>query len=69
MKEVRVYILYYTHVRLNVYDFSLDFAKNVNFKSDSHPSKKFFICFNETPLKMMKNAFYFILNAFRSQDI
>ena len=28
------------------------------------PSKKnCFICFNESPLKMMKNAFYFILKA------
>ena len=24
-------------------------------------TKKYFICFNESPLKMMKNAFYFIL--------
>ena len=35
-----------------------------NLKLDSHLSKKFiFICFNESPLKMMKNAFYFILKA------
>ena len=28
------------------------------------PSKKvFFICFNDSPSKMMKNAFYFILKA------
>ena len=34
------------------------------FKSDSHlPNKICFICFNESPLKMMKNAFYFILKA------
>ena len=33
-------------------------------KSDSHISKKFlFICFNESPLKIMKNAFYSILKA------
>ena len=33
-------------------------------KSDSHLPKKFlFIYFNESPLKMMKNAFYFILRA------
>ena len=33
-------------------------------KSDSHLPKKFlFICFNESPLKMMKNVFYFILKA------
>ena len=30
-------------------------------KSDSHPPKKFVICLIESPLKMMKNAFYFIL--------
>ena len=35
-----------------------------NLKSDSHLPKKFlFICFNESPLKIMKNAFYFILKA------
>ena len=35
------------------------------------PSKiRFFICFNESPVKMMKNVFHFILKAFfRSQDI
>ena len=35
------------------------------------PSKiRFFICFNESPIKMMKNVFHFILKAFfRSQDI
>ena len=33
-------------------------------KSDSHLPKKFlFICLNESPLKLMKNAFYFILKA------
>ena len=33
-------------------------------KSDSHlPKKIFFIYFNERPLKMMKNAFYFMLKA------
>ena len=31
-------------------------------ESNSHPSKKVgFICFNKSPLKMVKNAFYFIL--------
>ena len=29
----------------------------------SHPLKKIFICFNESPLKMMKNAFYLLLKA------
>ena len=33
-------------------------------KSDSHFSNKIlFICFNERPLKMMKNAFYFMVKA------
>ena len=36
-------------------------VKNKQLKSDSHLPKKFlFICFNESPLKMMKNASYFI---------
>ena len=35
-----------------------------NLKSDSRLPKKFlFICFNESPLKMIKNTFYFILKA------
>ena len=35
-----------------------------NLKSDSHlPEKVFITCFNDSPLKMMKNAFYFILKA------
>ena len=32
-------------------------------KLDSHVLKKCFLCFSEIPLKMMKNAFYFILKA------
>ena len=33
-------------------------------KLDSHlPKKNIFICFNESPLKMMENAFYFVLKA------
>ena len=38
-------------------------VKNVKLKSDSHLLKKCVICFVESPLKMMKNAFYFILIA------
>ena len=40
-------------------------------KSNSQLPKKFlFICFNESPLKMMKNVFLFYLkNYFCSQDI
>ena len=37
--------------------------KNIKFEQSS--SKKLgFICFNESPLKMMNNAFYFILKVF-----
>ena len=38
-------------------------------KSGSHLTKKIVFYFIESPLKMMKNAFYFILKAPRSQDI
>ena len=32
-------------------------------KAGFFPFKKNFICFNENPSKMIKNAFYFILKA------
>ena len=36
----------------------------MDLKSDSHlPKRNCFISFNEKPLKMMKNPFYFILKA------
>ena len=36
----------------------------LDLKKDSHVPKKFiFTCFNESSLKMMKNAFYLILKA------
>ena len=34
---------------------------HVSLKSDSHLPKKFSICINNSPSKMMKNPFYFIL--------
>ena len=38
-------------------------------KLDSHlPKKILLICFNESPLKMMKNAFH-LKSTFHSQDI
>ena len=39
--------------------------KHKPLKSESHfpKKKKCFICFNVIPLKMIKNAFYFILKA------
>ena len=40
------------------------YQKALTLKPVSHLSKIItFICFNENPLKMMKNAFYFILKA------
>ena len=48
-------------------DLSFLFCDNISkssvwsLKSDSHLPKIFFICHNESPLKIMKNAFYFIL--------
>ena len=38
------------------------------FKVNSHLPKNCFICFNEIPLKVVKNAFYFILETLRTQD-
>ena len=32
-----------------------------NLKSESHLPKNYFTCFNESPINIMKNAFYFIL--------
>ena len=37
-------------------------------KSGSHIPKIYFICFNERPLKLTKNAFY-LKSSFRSQGI
>ena len=38
--------------------------KTFHLKSETHLPKKFlFVCFNESPLELMKNAFYFILKA------
>ena len=39
-------------------------SKKMSLKSDFHlPKKIYFICFNDSPSKMLKNAFYFILKA------
>ena len=42
--------------------YSLCYSANI-LKSDSHLPKIFFICFNESPLKLMKNAFNLMLKA------
>ena len=43
----------------------IKFKKSIlNLNSDSHLQKKIiFICFNQSPLKVMENAFYFMLKA------
>ena len=38
-------------------------AMLISLKVGPSPFKQFFFCFNESPLKMIKNAFYFILKA------
>ena len=59
-----LYVLYYMDLR-NMKFADLASKKFLFLKSGSHlPKKICFICFNESPLKMMKNAFYFILKAF-----
>ena len=40
-----------------------DTIKNISRSDSHHPKKKLFYSFTESPLKMMKNAFYFILKA------
>ena len=43
---------------------------SIQFNGKISPSKKnLFICFNESPLKMMKNAFYFILKALSAPNL
>ena len=43
----------------------VSFNSPILLESGSHlPKKNGFICFSESPLKMMNNAFYFILKAF-----
>ena len=38
---------------------------DTTFKAGLSPSKKKFICFNESPLKIMKNAFYLALSVLK----
>ena len=44
---------------VNLFKILTDFLKS----DPQLPKKKYLICFNESPLKMMQNAFYFILKA------
>ena len=45
------------------FDICIAVWNNWNYYDGLSPSKKFFICFNESPSKMMKNAFHYILQA------
>ena len=40
-----------------------------NFRTGHSPSKIIFFCFNENPLKFMKNVFYFILKALSALNV
>ena len=59
------------HLLLNSFDvllnnpliFALLFGITETITTDSRLPKNFFICFNESPSKMMKNAFHYILQA------
>ena len=43
---------------------SKEFLSALNLKSDSHlPTENYFICFNDSSSKLIKNVFYFILKA------
>ena len=44
-----------------IHVFMFNTLTKLKLKSGSHFPKKFFFCFNKCPLKIMKNAFYFIL--------
>ena len=44
-------------------DFKSKTSVFLNLKSGSHLPKKFVICLIESPLKIMKNTFYFLLKA------
>ena len=58
-------------IKLLRYGFSLFKLKSLYSKSDSHlPNKIIFMCFDEGPLKMMKNTLIFrIKSSCHSQDI
>ena len=57
--EEEIFPIYKTFLD-NIWEISLN---KIFLKSDPHLPKKCVICFIESPLKMMKNAFYFILKA------
>ena len=54
-----------------VYDFliNLFFSFEEALKADYHLPKNCVICFIESPIKIMKNAFYFILKALKKDKV
>ena len=62
-RSIYIYIYLYISYILYIQEFiNIHFVEVL--KSDSHlPNKIIFICFNESPLKMIKNAFYLIIKA------
>ena len=60
--SVRLYDMYYFH-ECDVFLIYAAFLWQTKLKSNSHLPKKKIICFNDSPSKIRKNAFYFILKA------
>ena len=53
---------------LQISCFSVSIGKIL--KSDPHLPEKKIICFNDSPLQVMENTFYFLFkSSFRSQDL
>ena len=55
--------IFYNYYHIVFGKFGLFCWNKVNPRVSTSKKKKCFICFNESPLKMTKNAFYFILKA------
>ena len=61
---VKKYILLVTFTKTSFFTCLSLSQQSISLKTDSHLPKNFcFTCFNDSPSKMMKNAFYFILKA------
>ena len=68
-KDISFFCSFLIHVKAAACNVSLQttypiqfITSNNSLKSDCHlPKKYFFVCVTESPLKMIKNAFYFIL--------
>ena len=64
LTKIHLKFYYLDHGDSQHIKFSNKLWRYYNLKSGSHPPKKIsFICFNDSPSKMIKNAFYFNLKA------